>query len=136
MTDHYDAILAAALENPSDATGWLILADWLEEEGNPAGEAVRLMCSLERLLTLAGYSPVIQRLRVYPVRKFMESHKPFIVIDEKKRRVVAVAPPECEQCKSEGEEPHSCPFREDIEHDYGTLCTCCSNCESECVDEI
>ena len=32
--------------------------------------------------------------------------------------------------------PHTCPFKEDVDGDSSTLCTCCASCESDCADEI
>jgi uncharacterized protein (TIGR02996 family) len=36
------ALLRAIHENPADDTPWLVLADWLEEQGDPRAELVRL----------------------------------------------------------------------------------------------
>lgn len=39
-------------------------------------------------------------------------------------------------CKNPDTEPHTCPYAEDIHEDSKTLCTCCSECEGQCADEI
>jgi hypothetical protein len=33
-------------------------------------------------------------------------------------------------------EPHTCPFRAEINDDTKTLCTCCSVCRAGCADEV
>lgn len=33
-------------------------------------------------------------------------------------------------------EPHTCPYREEINHDDATLCTCCNGCRRECLYDI
>jgi uncharacterized protein (TIGR02996 family) len=43
------ALLEDAKENPEDDTPRLVLADWLEERGDPRGEFVRIQCRLARL---------------------------------------------------------------------------------------
>jgi uncharacterized protein (TIGR02996 family) len=37
-----DAFLAAIAEDPAEPMPWLVLADWLEEQGDPRGELLRL----------------------------------------------------------------------------------------------
>ena len=32
--------------------------------------------------------------------------------------------------------PHTCPYKEDINHDSETKCTCCSVCTQNCADDI
>ncbi len=39
-------------------------------------------------------------------------------------------------CKHEEWEPHICPFNEDIYGDSETLCTCCPDCENQCLSDI
>jgi uncharacterized protein (TIGR02996 family) len=96
MTDHYDALLAAALESPSDPGGWLILADWLEEQGNPAGEAVRLMCSLRKEYLLRYYRAAIADMRVVLHKDLINSRQlgrpavQGVAEDEENRRVVII----------------------------------------------
>jgi uncharacterized protein (TIGR02996 family) len=43
-----EALLAAICEHPGEETTWLVLADWLEEQGDPRGELLRLTRSLLR----------------------------------------------------------------------------------------
>ena len=44
----------------------------------------------------------------------------------------------CGHCgKNPAEELHSCPYAEDINNDYDPeYCNCCSNCTSECCQDI
>lgn len=32
-------------------------------------------------------------------------------------------------------EPHTCPYKVDVEDDYEE-CTCCEKCQDECADDI
>ncbi len=49
----------------------------------------------------------------------------------------ATTPRLCERCKAlPAQEPHTCPYAEDIHNDSKTLCTCCTNCEHECAMDI
>lgn len=32
--------------------------------------------------------------------------------------------------------PHTCPFQEELNGDYQTLCTCCPDCANECLMDI
>ena len=42
----------------------------------------------------------------------------------------------CPKCgKNPAAEPHICPYDSEINDDYEE-CTCCSECESDCADEI
>src|SRR5262245_55108850 len=41
--------LQAIVADPEDEGVRLIYADWLEEQGNPRGEFIRLQCELEKL---------------------------------------------------------------------------------------
>jgi uncharacterized protein (TIGR02996 family) len=41
-----EMFLAAILEDPEEPTTWLVLADWLEEQGDPRGELLRLSRAL------------------------------------------------------------------------------------------
>lgn len=43
------SFLQAIIEDPDDDGPRLIFADWLEEQGNPRGEFIRVQCELERL---------------------------------------------------------------------------------------
>src|SRR5262245_22790663 len=40
------ALLDAIAETPDDPTPWLVLADWLEDQGDPRAELFRLTLSL------------------------------------------------------------------------------------------
>ena len=42
--------------------------------------------------------------------------------------------PTCE--KNLATPPHACPYLEDVDNDPDTLCTCCSDCQGKCADEI
>jgi hypothetical protein len=45
--------------------------------------------------------------------------------------------PKCEGCgKAAPEEPHPCPFRQEIHGDDETLCNCCDDCVHECAMDI
>jgi uncharacterized protein (TIGR02996 family) len=46
---HDEAFLRAILDNPDDDTPRLVYADWLEEQGDPRGEFIRLQCLLARM---------------------------------------------------------------------------------------
>jgi type IV pilus assembly protein PilB len=46
---HDEAFLQAILEAPEDDTPRLIYADWLEEQGDPRGEFIRLQAQLARM---------------------------------------------------------------------------------------
>ena len=39
-------------------------------------------------------------------------------------------------CNNTDEEPHTCPYAEDINDDHETLCTCCADCQYECAMDI
>lgn len=53
-------------------------------------------------------------------------------------------PKNCPHCAQHGREHapnpaepwHTCPFAEEINDDYESLCCCCSKCEQECADDI
>ena len=38
--------------------------------------------------------------------------------------------------KDKQQEPHTCPFLDDVHDDKETLCTCCPDCEQDCCDDI
>ena len=46
---HDEAFLQAILEAPEDETPRLVYADWLEDQGDPRGEFIRLQAQLARL---------------------------------------------------------------------------------------
>lgn len=39
-------------------------------------------------------------------------------------------------CTNVPTELHTCPFREDVNDDSETLCTCCENCQHGCAQDI
>jgi len=44
---------------------------------------------------------------------------------------------ENEKCTcDEWQEPHPCPFDEEVDGDSETLCNCCPVCTEECADQI
>ena len=42
----------------------------------------------------------------------------------------------CESCGGEADCEHTCPFKEEIGGDYETTCNCCSECTTQCVQDI
>ena len=43
----------------------------------------------------------------------------------------------CEACgKNPKAEPHTCPFKEEINGDDKSLCTCCESCTENCAWDI
>ena len=51
-TDEYRAFLNQILDRPDDDEPRLIFADWLEEQGSPRGEFIRVQCQLAQLSDL------------------------------------------------------------------------------------
>lgn len=45
---------------------------------------------------------------------------------------------ECENlwCDNVAQEPHACPYAEEINDDSETTCTCCEICEGNCAADI
>ena len=41
-----------------------------------------------------------------------------------------------EWCRADGQPPHRCPYRSEIEGDDETLCMCCVVCEEECARDV
>jgi hypothetical protein len=39
-------------------------------------------------------------------------------------------------CDEDGVADHTCPYREDVNGDYDTLCHCCSYCQRQCCMDI
>ena len=39
-------------------------------------------------------------------------------------------------CGEEGNEPHSCPYAEDVHDDPESLCACCDHCTQQCAVDI
>jgi hypothetical protein len=44
----------------------------------------------------------------------------------------------CESCNKHFSSTtlHTCPYKEDIDGDYNTLCNCCDVCLGNCTDDI
>lgn len=43
----------------------------------------------------------------------------------------------CQSCNARtGEEPHTCPFAEEISNDYCSECNCCDQCTEFCANDI
>ena len=42
----------------------------------------------------------------------------------------------CSGCGNDGKEAHGCPYKEDINSDYETLCNCCEECQYQCCMDI
>lgn len=40
------------------------------------------------------------------------------------------------KCDHKDTEPHTCPYKEDINGDFETLCTCCPCQQHECAMDI
>lgn len=40
------------------------------------------------------------------------------------------------RCGADKDEPHTCPFKSDINGDDTTLCTCCKECTHQCAMDI
>ncbi len=58
-----DAFLEAIRENPDDDVPRLIYADWLEEQGDPRGEFVRVECALASMPVKDGRRPALRARR-------------------------------------------------------------------------
>ncbi len=58
---HDEAFLQAILEAPDDDTPRLIYADWLEDQGDPRGELIRLEAQLARLAADDPSRPALER---------------------------------------------------------------------------
>ena len=56
------AFLADIKEHPGDDTPRLILADWLQDQGDPRGEFIRLQCQLARRPADRASQPPEERL--------------------------------------------------------------------------
>ena len=71
MLTQDEAFLQAILEQPDDDTPRLIYADWLEEQGDPRGEFIRIQCAL------AGLPPDDARRPELGAREaaLLESHR-------------------------------------------------------------
>ena len=54
-------------------------------------------------------------------------------IMDKSKKVKKINQKLC-KCKcNKAEEPHPCPYSEEINDDHETLCTCCKECRQECI---
>ena len=42
----------------------------------------------------------------------------------------------CPNCDGIGQEPHTCPYQEDVNEDSVSLCTCCDSCIEDCTADI
>ena len=43
----------------------------------------------------------------------------------------------CQQCgRNDANKVHTCPYQEDINGDYRSLCNCCDDCTNECAMDI
>jgi hypothetical protein len=42
----------------------------------------------------------------------------------------------CDRCNNEAGDLHTCPFKEEINGNYESLCNCCSDCRHECCMDI
>lgn len=40
------------------------------------------------------------------------------------------------KCGNDADDLHTCPYKEDINGDYESLCNCCSACRNECAKDI
>src|SRR6185437_71209 len=58
-----EAFLQAIRERPADESSWLVLADWLEERGDPRAELVRLQVAMRRRSPGPGRPDREERLR-------------------------------------------------------------------------
>lgn len=43
----------------------------------------------------------------------------------------------CESCKGPTDPvKYTCPYQEDVNGNYETLCNCCDSCQQNCIDDI
>jgi hypothetical protein len=42
----------------------------------------------------------------------------------------------CDEMGEFDKDWHTCPYSEEINNDYETLCSCCSYCQSQCAWDI
>ena len=61
--DLEQALLQAIHDNPTDDMSWLVLADWLEEQGDPRAELLRLQHQLRGNLEADARLALEQRVR-------------------------------------------------------------------------
>jgi hypothetical protein len=43
---------------------------------------------------------------------------------------------DCHCGENPADDEHTCPFAEEINDDYESLCTCCPDCTRNCADNI
>lgn len=82
-----ETLLKAVINNPNDITYRLVYADYLEEEGNPYGEFIRVQCELYELETSKvplhkGFEPVGNNIVFAPKAKT----NPLWVARERRKR--------------------------------------------------
>ena len=52
-------------------------------------------------------------------------------------RLIVKLTEKCQRCKTaEADEPHICPYQDDVNSDTEYRCNCCSDCYSDCTQEI
>ena len=68
----HESFLAEIINNPDDDTPRLIYADWLEEQGDPRSEFIRLQCEIA---SRPSYDPALSELREQEQR-FLDQHAP------------------------------------------------------------
>ena len=39
-------------------------------------------------------------------------------------------------CPNNEDDPHTCPYQQEIHDDSDFQCTCCESCKQECADDI
>lgn len=49
FTEEQRPFIEAILEDPDDLTGYLVYADWMEEQGEPQAELIRVQCQMEMI---------------------------------------------------------------------------------------
>jgi len=66
-------------------------------------------------------------------RAFTNTNTPTVLNPEPK---LPSQQPLCPNCGEVGLQLHTCPYKEDINNDSRTRCTCCSNCSNNCRNDI
>lgn len=54
-------------------------------------------------------------------------------MDDKKVEIIVEY---CDNCGKVTEGCHTCPYNEDINDDYDSLCNCCDDCSYQCIMNI
>jgi uncharacterized protein (TIGR02996 family) len=70
-----DGLLAAVLERPADQAGWLVLADWLEEQGDPASLARAELLRLQVERNLPVNDPLRQQQADQRAAEVLAAHR-------------------------------------------------------------